>query len=75
MEVEITEEKKDFEVYETEKFRFRINTDALTRLKEKDDFQARLKTKVMKQMKITAKTVTGREWEESVNAIYDEVVK
>jgi hypothetical protein len=34
----------------------------------------RIKTKIMKNMKMKGKTATGAEWEESVNAILQEMV-
>lgn len=75
MEVTKSNNSKDFEVYETEKFRFKIESVSLDNLRDKEDFPDRITTRVMKGMKIKGevKKVTGTEWEESVNAIIEEI--
>jgi len=74
MNVEVTNDVKDFEVYETEKCRFKVAKEEIDKIKEKEDFESRVKTKVMKNMRITSKTITGQEWEESWKAIVDEII-
>jgi len=74
MEVKVSNDVKDFEVYETEKFRFRIGKDWIDKVKEKENFESKVKTKVMKSMRLTSKSATGAEWEDSVNAIVEEII-
>ena len=75
MEVEITSDNKSYSIYKTFKFSFKIEDEALNRLMDRDDWENRLKTKIMKYMKLTSKTATGKEWEESIDAIFKEIVK
>ena len=64
MEVKVSNDVKDFEVYETDKFSFRIGKEKLDNLKDKGDFESRIKTKVMKYMRLTSKSLTGLESEQ-----------
>ena len=74
MNVKVSNDVKDYEVYETEKFRFRIGKEWIDKVKDKEDFEGRIKTKVMKSMRMIGKSATGQEWEESWKAIVEEIV-
>ena len=74
MKVEISNDVKDFEVYETEKCKFRIGKDQLDDMKEKKDFEGKIRKKVMKNMKIKTDTITGQIWEESWKSIVEELI-
>lgn len=74
MQVEVETENKDYEIYETEKFRFKIEKISLENLREKENFPQRILTKIQKNMRTKVKRVNGQEWEESFKAIYKEIV-
>jgi hypothetical protein len=67
-------EDKEYEVYETEKFKFKIETSSLEKMREKKDFLSRLITKIQKNMRQTVKQVSGQEWGDNCAAFYNKIV-
>lgn len=74
MDVKVDSEVRDFDVYETPKFKFKISKDRIDKMKEKKDFEGKIRKRVMKDIRLNADTATGAEWEESINAIVDEII-
>jgi len=75
MDVETNREVKDYTTYETSKWKFRISDDKLEKMKEKDNFESKIRKRVMKNLRLKENTSTGQEWEDSVNAIVEELIK
>ena len=73
MEVTTNSEQKDFEIFNTPKFKFRVSSGWLDNAKENKNYPTNIVTKVQKGMKTKTKYVTGQEWEESFEAIYKEI--
>lgn len=60
-------------LYTTETHQFKIKADTLTKMKEGDNFLAKIASKIQKGMKQVADKSTGKEWENSYTAIYKEI--
>lgn len=73
MEVTNNSEVKDFEVYNTPKFKFRVSSEWLDKGKENKKYPANIVTRIQKSMRQKLKYVTGQDWQESFEAIYEAI--
>ncbi len=71
--VDVSEEIKTTEIYETKNHIFKINQDKLNSLKEKDNYIKKIATKIQKSMKQKSDKISGKEWEISYRLILHEI--
>jgi hypothetical protein len=73
MKVDVSEETKTTEIYETKNHIFKINSEKLDNLREKENFIKKIATRIQKSMKQKGDKITGKEWEISYRLILHEI--
>lgn len=71
--VDYSEEEVVTNVYKTETHVFKIKQDLLEKMKEGKEYLLKLGTRIQKNMKQLNDKSNGKEWQESYEAIFEEI--
>lgn len=73
MKVEFGEIEVVTNVYKTETHMFKINSEQLEKMRDGKEFLLKIGTKIQKNMKQLQEKSNGKEWQESYEAIFEEI--
>lgn len=73
MKVEYEETEVVTSIYKTDTHVFRINAHTLEKMREGKEFLLKIGTRIQKNLKQLNEKSNGREWQESYEAIFEEI--